>query len=94
MIFFSQQEGWGIRYRQESTLLCTLFPERGAFTTLITLSPQEEMQALEKSNFFNARIRKMLNQSSAFSPGRWLWIRTEDHTDFVGIKLLLGLKKR
>lgn len=94
MIYFSQQEGWGIRYRQESTLLCTLFPERGAFTTLITLTPQEQMEALEKSNYFNARIRKILNQSSSLSEGRWLWIKTEDHTDFVGIKLLLEFKKK
>ena len=92
MIYFSQQEGWGIRYRQEAILLCTLFPEKGAFTTLITLAPQQHMEALEKSNFFNARIREILNQSSP-SQGQWLWIKTEDHTDFVGIKLLLDFKK-
>ena len=93
MIYFSQQEGWGIRYRLGSTLLCTLFPEKGAFTTLITLTPQDQVEALEKSKFFNARIREIVNQSFSTSEGRWLWIRTEDYTDFVGIKLLLDLKK-
>jgi len=93
MIYYSRQHGWGIRYRHEATLLCTLFPERGAFTALVTLDPQEETAALEKVNFFNARIREILNQFSTLPQGRWLWIRIEDHTDFVGLKLLLDLKK-
>ena len=94
MIYYSAQHGWGIRYRHEATLLCTLFPERGAFTALITLDPREYAAALEKINFFNARIREILNQASTLSQGRWLWIQIEDHTDFVGLKMLLDLKKR
>ena len=94
MVYYSAQHGWGIRYRDEATLLCTLFPERGAFTALITLDPQEDAAALDKINFFNMRIREILNQTSSLSQGRWLWIQIEDHTDFVGLKMLLDLKKR
>ena len=94
MIYYNRQHGWGIRYRHNATLLCTLFPERGAFSALITLDPKEETKALDKINFFNAHIREMLNQSSTLSQGRWLWIRIEDHTDGVGLKMLLDLKER
>ena len=94
MIYYSPQHGWGIRYRHGAALLCTLFPERGAFTALITLDPQEDAVALDKINFFNMRIREILNQTSSLSQGRWLWIQIEDHTDFVGFKMLLDLKKR
>lgn len=92
MIFYSDQEGWAYRYRKELTQLCTLFPERGAFSVLILLNPEAEGQALEKIDYFNARLRELLNRQSALPGGRWLWMRLEDHTDFVGLKLLLDIK--
>jgi hypothetical protein len=92
MVFYNPQHGWGIRYRQEVQQLVFLFPERGAFTVFVTLNPEEETRVMEKINYFNTRLRELLNQPSALPQGRWLWCRIEDHTDFVGLKLLLDLK--
>lgn len=92
MTYYNPQRGWGLHYRRESQRLCLLFPERGGFTALITLSPEEDEAILEKVHYFNARIRGLLNQPSTLPQGRWLWLRIEDHTDFVGFKLLLDHK--
>jgi hypothetical protein len=92
-VFYNPQHGWGLRYRKGSQQLCMLFPERGGFTAFLTLSPEEDLAALEKISYFNARIRDLLNQPSALPQGRWLWMRIEDHTDFVGLQLLLDIKK-
>jgi hypothetical protein len=92
MVFYNIQRGWGIRYRKEAEQLCMLFPEKGAFSTLITLDASQDELAHEKINFFNARIRELLNQPSSLPQGRWLWLRLEDHTDFVGLKILLQIK--
>jgi hypothetical protein len=91
--YYSAQHGWALRYRKESRQLCALFPERGAFTTLIMLNPEEDAQALEKINYFNTRIRGLLSRPSSLPQGRWLWMRLEDHTDFMGFKLLMEIKK-
>lgn len=93
MIFYNNQEGWAFRYRSGLQHLCTLFPEQGAFTALIPLSPQEDQKALEMIDYFNARLRDLLSRPSTLPQGRWLWLPLEDHTDFVGLKLLLELKK-
>jgi hypothetical protein len=93
LTYYNPQHGWGLRYRKGSEQLCMLFPERGGFTALITLNPDEDEAALEKAPYFNARIRGLLNQPSALPQGRWLWLRIEDHTDFVGLKLLLEIKQ-
>jgi hypothetical protein len=93
LIFYNDQEGWAFRYRSELQHLCTLFPEGGAFTALIPLDPQEDQKALEMFDYFNARLRDLLSRPSALPQGRWLWLRLEDHTDFVGFKLLLEIKK-
>ncbi len=92
LIFYNPQHGWALRYRKEAQQLCTLFPERGAFSALITLSEAEEQLAQEKINFFNARIREILSRPSTLPQGRWLWLRLEDHTDFVGFRLILENK--
>jgi hypothetical protein len=73
--------------------LVALFPERGAFSALVILSPEEDEKALEKINYFNAKFREELNKISSLPQGRWFWARIEDHTDFVGLKLLLGIKR-
>ncbi len=92
-IFYSQQHGWAFRYRQEAQQLVTLFPERGAFSALIILSPEEDDLALDKINYFNNKFREELNRPSPLPQGRLLWVRIEDHTDFVGLRLLLDAKK-
>jgi hypothetical protein len=93
LMYYSAQHGWALRYRKESRQLCLLFPERGAFTALIMLNPEEDAQALAKINYFNTRLRGLLTQPSTLPQGRWLWMRIEDHTDFVGFKLLMEIKK-
>jgi len=93
LMYYSAQHGWALRYRKESRQLCVLFPERGAFTALIMLNPEEDAQALEKINYFNTRLRGLLNLPSSLPQGRWLWMRLEDHTDFVGFRLLMESKK-
>ncbi len=93
LIFYNDQEGWAFRYKSGLQHLCTLFPEQGAFTALIPLDPQEDQRAIEMLDFFNARLRELLSRQSSLPQGRWLWLTLEDHTDFVGFKLLLDIKK-
>jgi len=92
LIYYNTQHGWALRYRKDTQQLCTLFPERRAFSALVVLSPEEEQLAQEKINYFNGKIRELLNRPSSLPQGRWLWIRIEDHTDFVGLRLLLENK--
>lgn len=93
LIYYNPQHGWGIRYRYEGEQLCILFPEKGAFSAMIILTPEEEQQAQEKINYFNARMRELLSRPSSLPQGRYLWMRIEDHTDFVGLRLLLESKR-
>ena len=92
--YYSAQHGWSLRYRRGSRQLLALFPERGAFSALVTLSPEEDDQALENVEFFNAKFREQINKISALPQGRWLWVRIEDHTDFIGLRLLLKIKQK
>lgn len=92
-IYYNPQHGWAQRFRRDTQQLLLLFPESGAFTALVTLSPEEEEEAREKIHYFNRRFQEALNSLSSLPQGRWLWIQIEDHTDFFGLRLLLSLKR-
>ena len=92
LVYYNTQHGWALRYRNGTQQLCMLFPERGAFSALVVLSQEEEQLAQERINYFNAKIRELLSRPSSLPQGRWLWIRIEDHTDVVGLRLILDRK--
>jgi len=56
------------------------------------LTPEEDVRVMEIIDYFNSRIRGILNRPSSLPQGRWLWVRLEDLTDLVGLTLLLENK--
>ena len=40
-VFYGNKYGWTVRYRKSGRTLCSLFPEKGSFTVLITLGEKE-----------------------------------------------------
>ena len=88
------KHGWTIRYRKSGKTLCSLFPEKGAFTALVVLSKEKAEKALSMMDQFSAGVRKLLNDTEQLHDGRWLWIRIHDQSDINSIKELLKLKRK
>jgi hypothetical protein len=40
-VFYGKKYGWTVRYRKSGKTLCSLFPEKGAFTVLVVLGNTE-----------------------------------------------------
>jgi hypothetical protein len=92
--FFAKQYGWMIRYRRSGKTLCSLFPERGAFSVLIVLGEKEAEKALSMVDEFGANARAVLEGTEQLHDGRWLWIRVLDLGDAEDIKRLLRAKRK
>ena len=86
--------GWSIRYRKSGKSLCTLFPERGAFTILIVLGKKEVGLFKDKIKDFSKNFVKLFKSAKQFHDGRWLWIRVLKKSDTKDIKSLLIIKKK
>ncbi len=86
--------GWSIRYRRSGKSLCTLYPEKGAFTVLIVLGKKEVEQFEEHINEFSKEFVESFRSASQFHDGRWLWIRALDKSDTEDIRHLLVIKKK
>lgn len=86
--------GWTIRYRKSGKTLCSLYPEKGAFTAMVVLGKKEAEKALSIMNQFNANVRKVFADTDQLHDGRWLWIRARKQSDIDSIKELLKLKRK
>jgi hypothetical protein len=88
------KHGWTIRYRKRGKTLCSLFPEKGAFTVLVVLGKKETDKAFSMMDQFNLSVRKLLDDAEQRHDGRWLWIRVCKQSDIDSIKELLKLKRK
>ena len=92
--FGGAKYGWSIRYRRSGKSLCTLYPEKGAFTILIVLGKKEVERFEEHMNEFSKEFVESFRSASQFHDGRWLWIRALDKSDTEDIRHLLVMKKK
>ena len=94
LVFYGKKYGWTIRYRKSSKTLCSLFPEKGAFTALVVLGRKEAEKALSVLEEFGPRVRKLLEGTEQLHDGRWLWIRVLSEGEAEDIQELLRVKRR
>lgn len=94
LVFYGAKYGWTIRYRKSGKTLCSLFPEKGAFTVLSVLGKQEAQKALSMLDEFSTRVRKLVNGAEQRRDGRWLWIRVVTSVDADDVKELLKVKRK
>lgn len=94
LLFYGKKYGWTYRYRKSSKTLCALFPEKEAFTVLITLGRKE----LEKLNpdlpKLSRKMQDLISNTHLLHDGKWLWIRVPNVGKVEDIKTILKVKRR
>jgi len=94
MSFGGVKYGWGIKYRRSGKTLCTLYPEKGAFTILIVLGKNEVAEVEKDINEFKEYVKDIFHNAHQYHDGRWLWIRVKEISENDDIKKLLMIKKK
>jgi len=84
--------GWNVKYKKSGRALCTLYPEEGAFTTLVTVGAKEAPEAELLLPTFSEYLRALFAGSAAFNGGRWLMIRVTDARVLEDVKRLISLR--
>lgn len=93
-IFGGAKYGWGVRYRKSGKTLCSLTPEKGAFTVLIVLGKKESEKALSTRDELSSKINKLIETTKQLHDGRWLWIRLSTTSGTEDVKKLLQIKRK
>lgn len=92
--FYGKNYGWSVRYRRSGKTLCSLFPERGAFSALIVLGKKEVEKVAGISDDLSPSVREIFFGTEQLHDGRWLWIRLKTVNDVDDIKRLLAEKRK
>lgn len=94
LLFYGKKYGWCYRYRKSNKTLCTLFPEKDAFTILITLG-KKELEKLEPDfKTLSKKTQDLINSAHQYHDGKWLWVRIPNVGKVEDIKTILTLKRK
>ena len=91
-IFCGEKYGWTVLYLKGSMTLCSLFPERGAFTVLVVLGMKEEEKVLQVLDELSIDTRKLIRDSKRLYNCKWIWIRMLKPVYVEDVKVLLAIK--
>ena len=84
--------GWNVKYKKGGRALCTLYPDEGQFTALVSVgvkeAPEAELLLPTCSNY----IRELFARTQTFNGGRWLMIRVTDPAVLEDVKKLVRLR--
>lgn len=84
--------GWNVKYKKSGRALCTLYPEEGAFTALVTVGAKEAPEAELLLPTCSEYLRSLFAGSAAFNGGRWLMIRVTEARVLEDVKRLISLR--
>ena len=86
--------GWNVKYRARGRALCTIYPDTGTFTCMISIG-QKEAPAMELVlPGLTAYVREVYQNSRPSRMGRWLMIRVSGPEILEDVKTLLRIRMR
>ena len=84
--------GWNVKYKKGGRSLCTLYPDEGAFTALVTVGAKEAPQAELLLPTYSDYIRELFTRVQPMNGARWLMIRISDPRVLEDVKQLVSLR--
>ena len=84
--------GWNVKYKKGGRALCTLYPDDGAFTAMVTVGSKEAADAELLLPTFSDYLRELYAHTQAFNGARWLMIRVTDARVLEDVKTLIRLR--
>ena len=84
--------GWNVKYKKSGRALCTLYPEAGAFTALVTVGAKEAQEAELLLPACSAYLRELYARTKSFNGARWLMISVTDAQVLEDVKKLIRLR--
>ena len=84
--------GWNVKYKKSGRALCTLYPDRGQFTALVTIGAKEATEAELLLPTCSDYIRELFARTQMFNGARWLMIHVTDERVLEDVKQLIRLR--
>ena len=84
--------GWNVKYKKGGRALCTLYPDDGQFTAMVTVGTKEAAEAELLLPTCSEYIRELFARTQTMNGARWLMIRVTDAQVLEDVKKLIRLR--
>ena len=84
--------GWNVKYKKSSRALCTLYPNKGYFTCLVSIGRKEAPQAEMVLSSFSDYLQELYKNTNVFNGSRWLMIDITSKRICGEVKELLSIR--
>ena len=84
--------GWNVKYKKGGRALCTLYPDEGAFTAMVTIGSKEAAEAELLLPTCSDYLHELYANTREFNGARWLMIRITDVRVLEDVKHLIRLR--
>ena len=88
----SAKRGWNVKYKKGSRALCTLYPDEGYFTCLVSIGNRERAEAEFLLTACTDYVKDLYHATSLFHGGKWLMIEVTNKEILEDVKELIGTR--
>lgn len=85
----SAKPGWNVKYKKSSRALCTLYPESGYFTCMVSIGMKEALEAEGLLVTCTAYVKELYAAANSMNGSRWLMIEVTDERILADVKELI-----
>ncbi len=88
----SAAPGWNVKYKKSGRSLCVLYPDKGAFTCLVTIGAKEATEAELLLPTCTQYTQDMYNNVQPLNGARWLMIPVTNDDVLGDVKKLIATR--
>ncbi len=88
----SGKPGWNVKYKKSGKALCTLYPEEGFFTCMVSIGRKEAPEAELLLTACTSYVKDLYAGANPFNGSRWLMIEVKDLQTLSDVKALIGTR--
>ena len=90
----SAAPGWNVKYRKGGRALCTLYPNRGFFTCMVTVGTREATEAEMLMATSSPYLQALYARTAPCNGARWLMADVTDEAILADVKRLIALRMK
>lgn len=90
----SMARGWNVKYKKAGRAVCTLYPDQGKFTCLVSIGNREADEAEAALSVCTPYVRELYENTKPFQGSRWLMIDVTGEPVLQDVKRLIEIRVR
>ena len=89
----SMQPGWNVKYKKAGRSMCTLYPQKDAFTAMVVIGKKEREETESVLLSFTPDVQRLYHETKLGMDQRWLMIDVTDKEILEDVKTCISIRR-